>query len=275
MDQTAISEELILCALARYQFLTVPQLMTLTECKKTTIYESLKRLNRKGYTGYMQFGIPSIGGTRLHYLKPKGATFTADILHTTIENVKHPSRHHSFLTTDFFHRIYTVDVLISLNDYCDKNDTEIIFQDCYFDSMIKQKEGSFRGKTRITIDDNSFVDPDIIVGVENKLYVIEIANTTRPHRILKTVKKTMLACYNGSVQNKYITVDNDYPKTPVFLISFDNPITMKNTIEQINNDNYLKRFEELEEQIFFAKLSDIRTDWNSWYNLNNEKINLQ
>jgi hypothetical protein len=260
-------QESILKALGKYKFLTSQQLWKLVGNKSLhVIYNDLKVLKERGFSDYIVYGGVSRSGTmaKLHYLTSKGARVTADIEGVSIDQVKYPKSTNTLVKNDFFHRIFTIDMMIAFDKWIAGTEHEPIFFDVYFDktgSQRKQEEGALKGKTRVEIGKNNFIDPDGIflyrTNQKDELRILEVANGLDSKRIMQQIRNVVFASYQGYVSEKYKVLT-----TPKILIAFEKDSTMQAVISRIRVDNYLDSFENLNDYLFFALQSEAKETWS-------------
>ena len=273
-------QESILKALGKYKFLTSQQLWKLVGNKSLhVIYNDLKVLKERGFSDCIVYGGVSRSGTmaKLHYLTSKGARVTADIEGINIEQVKHPKSTNTLVKNDFFHRIFTIDMMIAFDGWIAGTEYEVIFFDVYFDktgSQRKQDDGALKGKTRVEIGKNNFIDPDGIflyrTKQKNELRILEVANGLDSKRIIQQIKNVVFASYQGHISEKY-----KVRTTPKILIAFEQPSTMQAVMKRLRTDDYLGDFESLDNYLFFALQSEARENWaESWQDISGNTANI-
>lgn len=268
-------QESILRGLGKYKFLTSHQAWKLIGNKSLqTIYNDLRVLKERGFVDCIVYGGVSRSGTmaKLYYLTTKGANVCADMEGINADQVKFPKSTNTLVKNDFFHRIYTIDLMISLHHWLNQTDKDLMFLDVYFDktgSQRKQNEGALKGKTRVNIGNDSFIDPDMIFMYRTKqkesLFVLEVANGLDSKRIVQQIKNVVVASYQGHVSEKY-----GLRTTPKVLVAFEHEGTMKAVMGRVKTDEYLENFDELEEYLFFTLQEKTKGNWlDGWATLSN------
>ena len=273
-------QEGILKALGRYKFLTSKQAWKLIGNKNLqTIYNDLRTLRERGFVDCIVYGGVSKSGTmeKLNYLTSKGAKVTAEIDGKNIDQVRHPKSTNTLVKNDFFHRIYTIDLMIAFDAWAEKNEHETIFFDTYFHktgSQRKQNDGPLKGKTRVEIGSNNFIDPDGIflfrTQQKEHLQILEVANGLDSKRIIQQIRNVVYASYQGYVSEKYKVKTG-----PKILIAFERESTMKAVIQRIGLDEYLRNFDDLSKYLFFALQEDARDGWEEcWHDVAGNKVSV-
>ncbi len=264
----------ILSALGAYKFATSKQLFRLIKNKNLqSIYNELRILKAKEFIDAVVYGGVSRSGTmhKLHYLTRKGAQVVADMESMALELVKFPKSTNTLVKNDFHHRIQTIDLHIGYNEWLTLSGATVLFQDIYFDktgAQRNQNDGFLKGKTRIGLSENSYIDPDGIFGHITKenipeLFVLEVANGHNTERILSQIQNVLYACYRGHIANKY-----EIKTTPKVLVSLEYPATLQALLARFKKDTYLARFEGVENYIFFGIHAETTKDFaRSWKSL--------
>lgn len=266
-------QESLLKALGKYKFLTSHQAWRLVGNKNIqTIYNDLKVLRDRGFVDCIVYGGVSRSGTmaKLNYLTSKGAKVTADIEGIHLDEVKYPKSTNTLVKNDFFHRIFTIDLMIAFDEWIETTEHQRVFFDVYFDktgSQRKQEEGSLKGKTRVETGKNLFIDPDGIFLFRTKqkyeLCLLEVANGLDSKRILQQIRNVVFASYQGLVSEKY-----QIQTTPRILIAFEMESTMQAVMKRVRADEYLENFEELEKYLFFGLQSLVKNKWtDGWLDM--------
>ena len=218
---------------------------------------------------------------KLYYLTPKGAKVCADIEGIQLDLIKFPKSTNTLVKNDFFHRIFTIDLMIAFDTWLSGTVHEQVFFDVYFDktgSQRKQDVGALKGKTRINIGAGSFIDPDAIfmyrTKQKNELCILEVANGLDSKRIIQQIRNVVFGAYQGYVTEKYIE-DEKQRVMPKMLIAFEHEGTMQAVLKRVINDEYLQDFEDLNKYLFFTLQSETKTTWTEgWINMVGEKARI-
>lgn len=273
-------QETILKGLGTYKFLTSHQAWRLVGNKNIqTIYNDVRMLKERGFLDSIIYGGVSRSGTlaKLHYLTTKGAKIVAEIEGGELDDVKYPKSTNTLVKNDFFHRIYTIDLMIAFDEWISGTHYETTFFDVYFDkvgSQRKQGQGALTGKTRVAIGSNSFIDPDAIFSYRTKqkqvLCILEVANGVDSKRILQQIRAGVFASYDGRVSEKY-----GIKVMPKILVAFEKESTLQAVAQRLHTDEYLGDFEGLENYLFFALQSNAKERWDtSWKDTTGKKATI-
>ena len=273
-------QEKILTSLGKYKFLTSQQALTLVGNKSIqTIYNEVRALRERGFLDSVIYGGVSKTGTlaKFHYLTPKGAKIVADIESVILDKVKFPKSTNTLVKNDFFHRIYTIDLMIAYDRWIHEAGHDPLFFDVYFDkigSQRRQDEGALKGKTRVDIGKENFIDPDGIFAFrtiqKEQLYVLEVANGLDTKRIIQQIRNVIFACYQGHISEKY-----QIKVTPKLLVAFEHPSTLKSVQARAKQDEYLDNFDGLDDYLFLGLQSEIKEAWHSsWQNIHGKKVRI-
>lgn len=269
-------QERILLNIGRYKFLVSKQMQKLIGNKNIqTIYNDLRTLKERGFVNCVVYGGVTKSGTmhKLYYLTAKGAKVVAEIMRVGLDKVKYPKSTNTLVKNDYFHRIFTIDAMISFDLWTEDFDRDVLFFDVYFDKVGSQRGGSvgtLQTKTRIKIGEDSYIDPDGIFAYRtiqgDKLFVLEVANGVDTKRIVKQLKNVVFASYEGIISEKY-----GVKTTPKVLLIFEHESTLQAVVSRVANDEYLNRFEELKNYVFISTHAQVSQDWrDSWRNIEGE-----
>lgn len=209
----------VLEALARYWFLTVPQMLRLGVSKseaslrknmiadlKTRRYKSPLSTSHGPAIEAKDLGrwqsIPHV-----HTLTKVGAELLADLRRVEPSEIKFPMGGAQF-SRQYFHRIAQIDFHIALRLWADLEGSTVHVADMDFEKEGAQRSGGQTAKTKVAIDHASFIIPDGIFGVvdvENQplLYALEIHSETDTRYITDQLMRHGSALINGSIGKKY------------------------------------------------------------------------
>jgi hypothetical protein len=168
-------------------------------------------------------------------------------------------------------------LLIAFEAWLNRKEFELIAWDTYFDKTGNQKKsGDLKPKTRVQTGESSYVDPDAIFAyvTDNgqKITLIETSRGKETKLVLEKIRKTMFAIYEGKVSEKYKTKTHKFAVTPKFLISFETESLMKSTMAAVNRDIYMKRFDRLNDFLFFGLHSKVVSNWEiNWYTVDGKQ----
>ena len=269
----------ILLALAKYKYLTLGQFSVLEIGKdRSFIRKNLAVLRERKLTDRMTFGlVPSKGKQEdIHYLTEKGAKEILQNFDLEADQVRHPSRSSTFFKNDYLHRVSTVDIMISFNQWADRNGYEIDFFETYFDKVGSQRatDTGVQSKTRLDLPNGQSISPDGMIKYTTPgnsfLFCLEVYNGKDTKRVTEQVRKLVYATFEGVPSEKY-----GHNKANRILIIFQYDSYKQTAIERIKNDPYLMQFEGLAGFLLFNSMELSKEDFgSSWSDLNGKKIDL-
>lgn len=278
MDFFTPQQTAILTSIAKYKYLTVNHFKALNiGSSDRLIRENLKILRDRKLTEKMSFGTIPIKGRfqDLHFLTEKGAKMLIENLNLEPEEVKHPSRASTFFKNDYLHRVSTIDLMISFNQWTEKNDYIIDFFETYYDKVGSQRatETGVQSRTRLDLPNGQNISPDAIIKYEangkNYLFCLEVYNGKDTKRVTEQIRKLTYATFEGIPSKKY-----NHDKTNRNLILFEFDEYKNYAIDRIKKDPYLNQFEGLEQLFFFASLETHKVDFGTnWLTM--DGINLK
>ena len=266
---------LILEALARYKFLTISQMIQLDlageKKHKTYLNTLLKKMReRKRPT----ISCIKFAGTHkfqqreyVYYLTKYGANDL--ILNTGINSsqINRPIGTSSMYERDYSHRKCYIDVKISLHQWADKNEIDVILYDNYYDYLGSSHGGTLRAKTSIALGDTKEgrIIPDGIFILDNygspKLYAIEIHMGRDTLRAMRQIMNHKIALDTGAISTHYgLEVGNRV------LYVFENKNIMERVIQGVKDNRSIS--EAYYPYFLFAFNPDLRLNFNNWFSLN-------
>jgi hypothetical protein len=279
MDFFTPQQTAILSSIAKYKYLTVNHFKALKiGSSDRLIRDNLKILRERKLTEKMSFGTIPIKGRfqDLHFLTERGAKMLIESLDLEPEEVKHPSRASTFFKNDYLHRVSTIDLMISFNQWTEKNGYIIDLFDTYFDKVGSQRatETGVQSKTRFDLPNGKNISPDAVVKYEangkNYLFCLEVYNGKDTKRVIDQIRKLTYATFEGIPSKKY-----DHNKTNRNLILFEFDDYKNYAIDRIKKDPYLSQFEGLEKVFFFSSIEAQKLDFGAnWTDLNAKSQNL-
>ncbi len=279
MDFFTPQQTAILSSIAKYKYLTVNHFKALKiGSSDRLIRDNLKILRERKLTEKMSFGTIPIKGRfqDLHFLTERGAKMLIESLDLEPEEVKHPSRASTFFKNDYLHRVSTIDLMISFNQWAEKNGYIIDLFDTYFDKVGSQRatETGVQSKTRFDLPNGKNISPDAVVKYEangkNYLFCLEVYNGKDTKRVIDQIRKLTYATFEGIPSKKY-----DHNKTNRNLILFEFDDYKNYAIDRIKKDPYLSQFEGLEKVFFFSSIEAQKVNFGAnWMDLNSKIQNL-
>ena len=215
-DLISPSQQDALEALATYRFLTVKQLVRLgvssseSSLRNNTLADLKARRYKSPRTGKTGPAIIAADLGRwqklpfVHHLTEVGADLLADLW--KVADVPYPVGGAQF-GKQFFHRIAQVDFHIALRLWAAEHGAEVKLADMDFDKIGAQRTGGMVAKTKVQIDQHSFIIPDGIFGVlANQtpfLFALEVHDETDTGYITRQLMRHGNALMNGSIAKKY------------------------------------------------------------------------
>jgi hypothetical protein len=279
MDFFTPQQTAILSSIAKYKYLTVNHFKALKiGSSDRLIRDNLKILRDRKLTEKMSFGTIPIKGRfqDLHFLTERGAKMLIESLDLEPEEVKHPSRASTFFKNDYLHRVSTIDLMISFNQWAEKNGYTIDLFDTYFDKVGSQRatETGVQSKTRFDLPNGKNISPDAVIKYEangkNYLFCLEVYNGKDTKRVIEQIRKLTYATFEGIPSKKY-----NHNKTNRNLILFEFEDYKNYAIDRIKKDPYLSQFEGLEKVLFFSSIEAQKLDFGAnWTDLNGKSQNL-
>lgn len=279
MDFFTPQQTAILSSIAKYKYLTVNHFKALKiGSSDRLIRDNLKILRDRKLTEKMSFGTIPIKGRfqDLHFLTERGAKMLIESLDLEPEEVKHPSRASTFFKNDYLHRVSTIDLMISFNQWAEKNGYIVDLFDTYFDKVGSQRatETGVQSKTRFDLPNGKNISPDAVIKYEakgkNYLFCLEVYNGKDTKRVIEQIRKLTYATFEGIPSKKY-----NHDKTNRNLILFEFEDYKIYAIDRIKKDPYLSQFEGLEKVLFFSSIEAQKLDFGAnWTDLNGKIQNL-
>ena len=201
--------------LARYKFLTVPQMVRLGLAKhRSSIYSILRTLPRTSRTAYIdriRFGVDPRRGQlpAIYHLLPKGVEFLVQHLDFAEERIRCPKNKHPFFARDYDHRVGTVDAHIAMELSVGRCGGHVEFVETYFDYEGGNRGGSkpLEQLTRIDLGGGVHIVPDAAflfeVGGERKFFLFEFERGHDTKDALAQVRGLARALELGLPSQKY------------------------------------------------------------------------
>lgn len=272
-------QEKILRALAKYKFLTVFQLVRLKTGYKKRLYESLQILRDLKYIDYTEYSSPRKGLklSRVHYLTPRGATLLVENTpNTHYDHIRYPKSSTTLFSSDYFHRMSSINTHISFVEWCEQRNFDIISYHTYFDVKGSRRKGNsdpMRSLTRIDFGNEHFLDPDGMAVFEAndkvKILMIETYNGKGTKRVLEQLRKHCYVIKNGLAAIKY-----QLQVATKTCCTFEDEGNMKAVLQRIVQDPYFQ-FEGIENFFFMGLEQDAYTDFeNAFVNLAGERVKM-
>ena len=282
-------KEMILRYLAEYKYLCVSHFIKLglTEsidvCRRdlrelrtkfkfvekmtvASISESMKgRLNAK-----------KIRQEDVHYLTIKGARFLEEQARIRRGELRFPKRIKTALSNDYFHRVSSISVHVSYNQWIEKNGFDHYETLLYYDKRSKFKGLKSKIESCIILKDGRTKTPDLVMGYKNragegKIFIFELYNGARPKYILDETKELIKALQENSELSERIGIK----KAPRILITCETDQQVKKIMGRIKEDSFFN-FKQIDKLLLFNTDRRVWSDFgNNWVNLFGEVVNLQ
>ncbi|MBL7790938.1 MAG: replication-relaxation family protein [Saprospiraceae bacterium] len=251
-------------ALARYGYLTLPQMQRL---KVGVIGNSRPEMNLLIDWKYVKVLKYTTTDLRKHpywyFLTPLGASIYQD-RNREVTDIVYPKHTRDVVRMDYLHRVNFVDTWISYDEWIAKNNHTTEFFYPYY---------HFRGKERATklhLNDGSVIVPDGVLCFnkgKQRLYHLEVFRGDNTKNIVDKAAKISQAIAQGvaAIHYKKETAERG-------LFTFEHEGTMKATMSRILESDIYKK--GLEDYLFFALAKDVQTDFGKWIKLTGEVVDL-
>lgn len=211
----------------------------------------------------------------LYYLTNHGKKFLVEELEYNESQIKAPRGFSTNSLKDYFHRRYTIDFHIALNQWLLKNNGKIQFLNYYFDKAGNNRDKGMNKKVtalnRITFKNGVSFIPDInaMFTLSNKdhLFLFEQHNGKDAKRLFEQLYTHIIAIAKGVVSNRYnhknkghrvvVICEEESVKSSVI-----NRLSKENGIEHYNSFFIFKTNDELEKDFY-----------SNWTLINGEHVN--
>ena len=255
-------EHAIFTALARYRFLTAPQLLRIgVSSSRRYLYKSLHRLaaRRPHILRSIAFGVHAEKGhlPALYYLTPAGSQLLAEA--DREESVPVPERVHRF-ANDYFHRVNTIDCHIAVCLWATRASNTIEFFHTYFDHSDSRKP-----RTQVRLS-KGFIVPDAVFRLvdpsgQARLFALEMYNRRETHRVEQQVARYLRALKHEAIEEAY-----HHPAALRVLCVFDEPPALDLVLERLTRQ---PDFQSFAAQFFFKTLPGLSADFFSGWRAGN------
>jgi len=260
---------LILQYLARYTYLTTPHFITLGISKHASHVTGryLKPLieGRFPLVEYSDYSAIEQGRTtrkpRIHTLTKRGRNILAEFLHVSPESIYYPINKIQF-TRDYTHRVRTLDLLISFDQWTRSDDNQGNLIDPYFRySGSQRKKGSqLTSVAAVSYSGGVFVpDANLLHQTEenNDLFTLELERQPKSKRIIeeKLYPHAQILA-EGVLSSKY-----DHELGHRVLFAFESVGTMEAVASFVATN---RDFSELQQHFLFAMYEDVKADFTAW-----------
>lgn len=240
------SETLFLESLARYKFLTNPQIEEIGILKGAPNVRAFTRTFLEKHAGIVDrlaLGVMAQAGKipHLYYLTPKGAKFIEEALDIEPEKIKFPAPQSVVSFRDYAHRVSTVDFFIALRKWGESQGIEVLFTDAYFDKTgASRGTEKLRAKTKIDLDDGYIIADGatmIDTGERRHLCLLEVYNGMDTKRVHGQLLKHTTAIAEGSPSVKY-----NFDRSNFVAVVFDTEEAKNAVMRRLREDAHFKEF---------------------------------
>lgn len=263
-------QQQILEALAQYKFLTVSQMLKLgISTDRSNLQKQIKALTeiKRQYIEGLSFGIVPKKGKleNVYYLKPKGQRLLIEGLQYQDNEIKLPKGRNSFFSRDYFHRKYSIDFEIALQQSAESAGDEVVFFDRYFDKQgNNRRDKNLEAKTKIILKNDRYLVADGIFMLSTpkgeRLHCFELYNGKDTKRIYGQLRQYLEALELGSPSTKH-----NHPKGFLILSVFEYESILQSTLQRIQENS---GFSKVRPFYFFKSLQSVVKDgaYTDWIN---------
>ena len=274
MNITA-SQIAIIKALGKFKYLTISQIDKLKIFQnKISIYRALTPLKEGKYPLVLAQGFGLIPGygrlEQILFLSKYAKELLIDELQMNEKYLKIPISK-TLVSTDYFHRIWTIEFNLQLNIYASQNNGYVKFFDYYFDKAQKAPKAKFsRTKNRIDLKENEkFIIPDGVtkfhINERDYLYLFEQHNGLSITKIITQIYSHCMVIKEAAAKDKY-----KFDRNNRVVIVFEHDKVMDSVIRKCQVDESLKRFKDF---FLFKSNQTLEFDFfTKWRNLHGDKI---
>lgn len=269
------TQENILVKLATYKFLTVGQLLRLWIMNdRANLNKQISELRswKNALIGSVTFGInPSYWRLEsVHHLTSYGANLIKERLNFA-DPVRFPKGKGVLFQQDYFHRVYTVDFHIALQEQSSDNDWGLLFFLSYFDKGSSAKKRGYKAESTITISRNEYLVADALcmlqTPIRKELYAVEIFNGNDTHRVHLSLLRHLKALSVGQPSKMFKL---DYGSRVLCVFETDNG--KFNVMRRISED---ERFTEAKLYFLFKTIQEVRENvFEGWELFGGEIVKL-
>ena len=271
------TQEKVLKALATYKFLTTWQLLRLgimTERANLNKQISELRIWRNPLLGSVAFGVhPKLWKLEsVHHLTHHGAGIIKDYLDIN-HPIRFPKTNAVLFQQDYFHRIHTVDVHISLQEraFQNSNSVEMLFFLPYFDKVSSGKNHGYRSESYIPLSENDYLIADALcmlqTSTRKELYAVELYNGNDTKRVHQSLLHHLKALSVGQ-PSKMFGLDYGSRVLCIFELEVYKQMAMKRLFLD-------KNFAEAKSHFLFKSLEEVKQNvFEGWWLFDVNKVNL-
>lgn len=260
---------------AKYKYLTSSQFVKMELYKhRDYLTKALKPLLGMKRPLLAKYDFNPIDGKResFYYLTKYGKQFLIDELGYTEDQIKAPKGVAPIKLQDYYHRKFTIDFHINLNQWLQKNNGEIDFLNYYFDksgnNRISDTSQVVTALNRIYIDKNNSFIPDVImkftINDKKYLYLFEQHDGKDTKRLFKQLQPHIIAISKGTVLSKY-----KLKSSHRVIVACEEQSVKDSIIERLQN---LDNIEHYNNFFIFKTNKELEDDfYNDWTLISGEK----
>lgn len=261
-------QEQILLLLGRFKFLTTSQMIRLgIDRHRSNLSTALAPLKsgKRPLVKTLEFGLmPQKGRVEsLYFLSKQGSDLLQEQLQ--VNEVKYPISRNVSFTSDYFHRVATIDSEVAL--FLSKQTKEVVFSHRYFDQTGSNRTGDMSVDTKIVMNEKEIIADWIFLvrtPKQEELYCAEIYmddhDTNRPYHSLRSY---LQAISEGSPSTKY-----HFNRSNRVLALFGTERIMFSVIQKMQSDPDTSNFSR---HFLFKHLGSLDTDFHEgWIHLTGE-----
>jgi hypothetical protein len=266
--------------IARFKFLTVPQLVRLGVAKhQNNVREALQDLRKHGLTNQKEYAVSAKYGKipNVHFLTEKGAKLTAEALRMDIAQVQYPKSLNTFFFHDYQHRINMIDTQIEYLNWIEASNRISKKIEAYYfttgSTRNSSKTGKLQRQTKIELSKGSSFDPDSVFIYQSEqstvLALLEMCNGDKTKRIIEKIVMYLQAFNEKAPQRHYQTDEN---KGYYMLFVFEKPSIMQATIERLKQNTAVLEYQKF---LLFKELAKVAPFGSDWITLEGELVTLK
>jgi hypothetical protein len=253
----------MLKALAKYKYLTVSQMVDLgispsidTVRKYCNVLKKEELVKQTGYRGTIQENgkNKNIRYEGMIFLAKSGVDFLENL---GLDNIKYPRNYKIAFANDYIHRSFMISTCISFDKYLQKNQldgfTKIDFHNA---------------ETTIEISPKLTVKPDIIIGFNHNIFILEVWAGIEKEYIISQLQRLV----KGLASNKVSEFLN-YDRLPRVVNIFRDVPTMERVKQALKTEPF---FESAVNKglFYFVSFENIKQDFSLWQDINGRNVDI-
>lgn len=253
----------MLKALAKYKYLTVSQMVDLgispsidTLRKYSNILKKEELVKQTGYRGTIQEDgrNKNIRYEGMIFLAKSGVEFLEEL---NLDNIKYPKNYKIAFANDYIHRNLMISTCISFDKYLKKNDLDGFTKIDFHNS-----------ETTIEISPKLTVKPDIIIGLNQNIFILEVWAGLEKEYILSQLTRII----KGLASNKVSEFLN-YDRLPRVVNIFRDVPTMERVRQALQTDPF---FENAVKKglLYFVSYETVKQDFSIWQDIQGKNVDI-